>query len=693
MADDIDIESIKDATAATNELTAATNESASASTAAGDAMDKGMELAKKAVSSLSDVLKGSAASISAFLGGQAISVQQLEETYEQLKTTALNVNGETQEAVVKTASAFITVLAPELTSSIQMFGKLGDTGVDSGQRISDSFSKLGPLLSKMGIGDGVSKGVAELFRLSEESRGSELSLMKLAAASGSLGSFMDKGVLSTTAMSDAAAAWSERLEQTGNATGRLSTELEVYKQNMKGIPDALDMFISTSEEAGGSTDFFTASIKVADGLFMKHSDVIDFVSKTHIKFGTSVQDSMNNLANFRHAANELKIPMEAMNSYMDQATSGVSSMGDASASAIKLIQSFGKTLGETGASKQAMADITSGMIGSAKDMDMGKASFVSQASGGPGGLAGGFEIELLKQQGDFGAIIDKTMTALQNSGLGAPTTLQDVKENPALAGQLMKQTEMLKEFGLAKNDQEAFRVLAAMKDGGQESLQNALKDMKDPQEQMLNALNIGNKIAEESPNKLISLLNQGNRALATKAGEDRDTLEWLDRKGDNNESYRYANSANNIPVSLSGNLTDANTGIQDVATGSSRVTERGKVADDAVKRGAEMKELADGMIKTVIDTTTEIGGRFISKISGSPKDPMKDDVARAAGTSTAAAGTAGNTQPQNVVIDGKLQVEVDIKDGVATIARKEFGTMWSELESKEKNAPIVGTKL
>src|SRR5690606_37073880 len=135
-----------------------------------------------------------------------------------------------------------------------------------------------------------------------------------------------------------------------------------------------------------------------------------------------------------------------------KAAEGSSSLGDASEDAIKVINSLGKALLDTGSSRQAVADITSGMLQGAKNMDIGHAAFVNQAAGGRGGLAGGYEIELLKQQGDFGEIISRTMTAMENMGMGGPVTLQDVQDNPALAGQLAKQTALLKEFGLAQND-------------------------------------------------------------------------------------------------------------------------------------------------------------------------------------------------------------------------------------------------
>ena len=656
------------------ETTNAFNEMSEAASTAGD----------KALN-LTDVLKNNAGDISKILGGVSISATELGRTYDQVAARAMSMNEETGDGIIRTASLFSTMLMPELTQNSDMFGKLGDSGTDAAQRIYQSFDRLAPVLNRLlgaRLGGWVKDGTQEIFRLAEQSRSAEIGLMKMAASSGSLNAFMRDGVVDVDALEASNAAYSKRLEETANATGRLSSQLDVYRDNLSGIPNAMDMVISTNEESGQTMDLFTASIRLADGLMMDHADVTEFVSKTHNKFGTSVENSMRNLASFRKAAQDLELPMDLMNSYMERAAQGTSAMGDASDSAIKLIDSMGRALSDAGASRQAVADITGGMLQGAKDIDIGQAAFVNQAAGGRGGLAGGFEIELLKQQGDFGEIVNRTLSALENTGMGAPITLQDVQDNPALAGQLMRQTEMLKQFGLADDNQEAFRVLAALQEGGQDALAESLKEMKSPQDQMIDALNQGNIIAERSSNALLKMANAAERAEREKAALDADTLEGIDDRLDANAAITTGPEF----VSLSGRRFGGEAGAEgDFAEGFTRTKGQDEMIDRASRAAEEGKAFVGQLAGSLIDESTEIGRRFKGAIdeqlNRDQRSPLIDDAARAAGGPAAGAGAAPITaQPQEINIDGTLQVEVDIKDGVTSIAKTEFERSWSEME-------------
>jgi len=663
-------------------------------------LEEGLTDVKNVALSLTEVLKGNATSLSSFLGGAKISATELREAYQSATNKAIEMNNQTGDGLVKTASIFSTILMPELTKGSNMFGKIGDEGVDASQRISSSFSSLQPVLAKLGIGGGILDGVTELYRLTEQSRSTEIGLMKMAAQSGSLNSFMKDGALDTATMTNASAAYSKRLEETGNATGRLSSELDRYRDNLRGISNSMDTFIAVNEDGSDSMDLFTASIRLADGLMMEHEDVTSFLTKTHNKFGTSVENSMRNLSAFRNAAQDLKLPMEIMDTYMEKATSGISSMGDASDSAVKLISSLGKALGDTGSSKQAIADITGGMLEGAKSMDIGQASYVNQASGGRGGLAGGFEIELLKQQGNFGEIISRTMSAMENTGLGAPVTLEDVQENPALAGQLMKQTEMLEKFGLAQNKQEAFKVLAAMQEGGTEKLQDALKDMKSPQDAMIDALKLGNEIAKGAPNQLVKLLNAGQRGLRGKANLDLESLKDADKFVGGN--YITDLHPQGLSTSLSGKKIKSSTGEITGAKSSTNITDRDEIAG----RASDLLEEGKALGSSLADLLGKdgIAGRInkaikkkmgLTENDGKDKLPdgskMKDDVARARGSGAQdPGGSRDRNTPQEVVIDGVLKVEVDVKDGMITIAKKEFSRSWRELEKSKNNQAIIG---
>jgi hypothetical protein len=98
-------------------------------------------------------------------------------------------------------------------------------------------------------------------------------------------------------------------------------------------------------------------------------------------------------------------------------------------------------------------------------MDTAKKAFISGATGGPGGLAGKFQIDELIATGHMDEVVKKTMTAMQSQFGGPVLTRKDAVDNPALAGELYKQMQLIGVAGIAKNDEETYRILEAMKTG------------------------------------------------------------------------------------------------------------------------------------------------------------------------------------------------------------------------------------
>lgn len=443
---------------------------------------------------------------------------------EQIKLTDIVGN----EMATNFGTALFTLLAPGITKGTEAFGKMGSEGAAAGLQISDSFKGLDPVFNASGkIGDFFKGPLSQLAKTADQARNTELALYNYAAAAGDLSDVLKDGLSVQDMLSDGAAAYSLRIQEIGDNTGRVSSEISSYYANLAKIPGAMRDAGVQIDSFGNRMDGLAASIKIADAFGMSHEEVVNHLSLAYRNFDTSVQGGLEQVAQFASSAQNLKMPLEMMRGYIKEVTSGMASMGDGTQAAINLADTLGQRLRDTGTSVQGTTDILGKITDAAKGMDMGQAAFISQASGGPGGLAGAFEIEALRQEGKLDEIARMAMQSIERV-TGSVTTLQDVREDPSKAGQLMLQTQMLKQFGLAGDNQQAFRVLEAMKGGDLSAIGEGAKT---PQDVLRESIERGTEIQSTGFNKLVIAANKIEAAIR---GMSHSNLEAL-RKVDESE--------------------------------------------------------------------------------------------------------------------------------------------------------------
>jgi hypothetical protein len=144
-------------------------------------------------------------------------------------------------------------------------------------------------------------------------------------------------------------------------------------------------------------------------------------------------------------------------------------------------------------------------------MDIAHKAFISSAAGGPGGLAGAFEIDaaLMKGGEALAGVLGKVMTAMEQQFGGPAITPEDVVRTPALAGELMKQVAYLRDVaGIASTDVEAYNILGAMQRGAPDELQRVMEQQRQtPEEAMSKAMSRSESIQERQMTTLDVMAN------------------------------------------------------------------------------------------------------------------------------------------------------------------------------------------
>jgi hypothetical protein len=148
--------------------------------------------------------------------------------------------------------------------------------------------------------------------------------------------------------------------------------------------------------------------------------------------------------------------------------------------------------------------MVSGIAGGIKDLDIAQKAFISAQTGGPGGLAGGYQIEMMMREGNMDQVFNMVQQTLKQQFGGSIVTLEEAAQNAGSAAQMVRQVAFLRQGPLGnvvKSDQEAYRLLEAMKTG------TGPGALKSPEAAMKGALAEGEGIQKRQSTILTNIAN------------------------------------------------------------------------------------------------------------------------------------------------------------------------------------------
>jgi hypothetical protein len=249
--------------------------------------------------------------------------------------------------------------------------------------------------------------------------------------------------------------------------------MNLTKQIGEGIPKALEQTITPMGHFASGLNYTSAAMKLAAGTGQDNAKMVEHLKTMYDKFGVSGTEAMERIAAFSDVHNQLKdITQQQAIKIITESAEKFKLLGDNTLAATNILKQFDLAMKGSKLSPEGISAVVSGMTDGIKGMNEAQKAFVSQQTGGPGGLAGAFKIDYALQQGKMDEVLKQTMQAMQKQFSGPVLTLKDAAQNPALSGEFYKQVEFIKSVsGLAKDNQSAYRVLEAMKSGLVDKLQ------------------------------------------------------------------------------------------------------------------------------------------------------------------------------------------------------------------------------
>ena len=263
----------------------------------------------------------------------------------------------------------------------------------------------------------------------------------------------------------------ETIHAVGQATGLTDAQTEKWYNQLGLIPGALNSNVNIIDKTGKRMSMLTAVIQIQAGTGREQADIMQDLKVAFKDYGLEGEKAALFSVRMSDVSTRLKAPIEDVTTALRGSADAFKMFATGQESASKSAESlavtlnkYGKALESTGLSASQSVEAVGQVFAQVSHLSLGQQAFISQQSGGPGGLMGAAR-EQLKTPGEQ---VEDAMSTLKRQ-FGTIMTVKDAAQSEAAASQWVKQTAMLQTLlgPLAKDQQSANRLLEAMKNRGE----------------------------------------------------------------------------------------------------------------------------------------------------------------------------------------------------------------------------------
>lgn len=330
-------------------------------------------------------------------------------------------------------------------------------------------SKINSLLT-MGT-DALQKFAVATLKSADNGLKLQNAMLQQAASSGNFNDMIQKAGDKLQNMNNLLARQDSLIQGSADSTGIARESMNQYwnqlSPTISGMKD-LNITVGSSSE---KMNVLTAAVTLATGSGRSQKDVIDDVNKATQEYGISVSNALTMTARISEISSKFKIPLQDVRNSLFSTTESFkwfsSEQGDASKKTegfTSVINKYAKALQDTGLSGHQAIGVVDGMTKSMSTLNMAQKAFLSQQTGGPGGLRGAFQIESMLQK-DPAKAFELVRKQMQKQ-MGGIVSQSEAEGSEAAAQKRQKQMLILQEGPLGKfaqDPQQAMHILDAFK--------------------------------------------------------------------------------------------------------------------------------------------------------------------------------------------------------------------------------------
>ena len=447
--------SIKDLEAFVTQTKAAANANLELSTAGKFVQDMltgfrtSMDEASVSLNSNTDVLTRNAAAFGV-LTSAAFKARESFKGFEGFDTSSLNTFTKQIDGVFK-------VFENKGTSLGEVLSVLNNAGIKVPAAFSTSLSVIHAFANQLAASaDNAIRLQSGLFRMSAETG----SLNKLIAAAGS--EFQNMNNILSTHQS--------MIDNTGQSLRMSSEDVEKYYSELGRVPGALQSTVTSSREANEKISMLSATISYAIGSGRSYTDVITDLKDAYRNMGMAGEPALKFSARIGELSNKFGIELDVVKQSLRSATDLLKNYGGEGLrtgaiieGSIRIMNNYTQALKNTGVSGATAVSMIQGMTTQITQLDVAQRAFLSQQSGGPGGLRGAFKVERMIREGNIDQVMEYVQKSMQKQ-FGRIVSTKEAESSESAASRAIMQRQMLMQGPLgafAKDEQGAARILEA----------------------------------------------------------------------------------------------------------------------------------------------------------------------------------------------------------------------------------------
>lgn len=458
---------------------------------AGKAIEQNVTSALKFSSALSNLVGDSRLFFEAISTGSRESVDNLG-----------NIN--------KAATGLISAIAGTSLPVSKSFEIIGESAKSLNNDFGESIQVATRLSTALGFPT-LGTTIEKFNKHIQASKQLENGLITLHARSGDLNSTFNLMGADITKLNKVTDEFTTFIGNVGTQTGTLIPKVTEYAQTLLQIPGAYSKIVEGTPQ--GNISLLSAAMTVARGTTQDFADTFDIMNTQFKTLGQVGKEPLELMSRMYSVSQTLGMPFNYISSQVKKVSEDFKYFGDNTQSTLNILNGLGPALKRSGLGPEGISELVGGLTGAVRDLNIAQKSFLSSKTGGASGLQGGYQIDLLLQQGKMDEVFKKMQDTLMQQ-FGKIVTLKEAAESPEAAGQLTKQTAFLKQgpFGdLVKTDAQAYKLLEAFKSGAKPS--EAL-NANQKQDMLSNTLSEGSKLQMQQYDKISEISNAVSRITA-----------------------------------------------------------------------------------------------------------------------------------------------------------------------------------
>lgn len=256
------------------------------------------------------------------------------------------------------------------------------------------------------------------------------------------------------------------------ATGAAPESVEKYYAALGAVPGALSSVVASTQNADDSTTLLTAAMKVASGTGRDFTDVVDDLKVAFRDYGMTGEGALRFSTQISAITQNLGVELDTVKNALRSGSDAFKMFAYTGAGASQMasgladiMNNYGKALESTGLQGTQAIDVVANMTKQIQQMSIAQKSFLSQQTGGPGGLMGAFQIDKMIREGDIKGVFEKVRQQMQKQ-FGTIVSVDEAAQSEAAANQMTRQITMLRQGPLgqfARSNEEAESILAGFK--------------------------------------------------------------------------------------------------------------------------------------------------------------------------------------------------------------------------------------